>query len=124
MLTLPRPLRILGTGAALPTTAVTSAALDEKLLLPIGTVERKTGVTQDSDISAGTLFSSGLIAGGSICGILYAVLVGTQTIGPFQMLGNAVPWFHGETGVAQIGSALLFLALAFVTARMAKRTVL
>lgn len=44
MLTLPRPLRILGTGAALPTTAVTSAALDEKLLLPIGTVERKTGV--------------------------------------------------------------------------------
>lgn len=87
-------------------------------------VERSTGQSQESDLGAGTLFSSGLIAGGSICGILYAVLVGTQTIGPFQMLGNAVPWFHGETGVAQIGSALLFLALAFVTARMAKRTVL
>lgn len=87
-------------------------------------VERSTGQSQESDLGAGTLFSSGLIAGGSICGILYAVLVGTQTIGPFQMLGNAIPWFHGETGVAQIGSALLFLALAFVTARMAKRTVL
>ena len=87
-------------------------------------VERSTGQSQESDLGAGTLFSSGLIAGGSICGILYAVLVGTQTIGPFQMLGNAVPWFHGATGVAQIGSALLFLALAFVTARMAKRTVL
>lgn len=87
-------------------------------------VERSTGQSQESDLGAGTLFSSGLIAGGSICGILYAVLVGTQTIGPFQMLGNAVPWFHGDTGVAQIGSALLFLALAFVTARMAKRTVL
>lgn len=87
-------------------------------------VERSTGQSQESDLGAGTLFSSGLIAGGSICGILYAVLVGTQTIGPFQMLGNAIPWFHGDTGVAQIGSALLFLALAFVTARMAKRTVL
>lgn len=87
-------------------------------------VERSTGQSQESDLGAGTLFSSGLIAGGSICGILYAVLVGTQTIGPFQMLGNALPWFHGETGVAQIGSALLFLGLAFVTARMAKRTVL
>lgn len=87
-------------------------------------VERSTGQSQESDLGAGTLFSSGLIAGGSICGILYAVLVGTQTIGPFQMLGNAIPWFHGDTGVAQIGSALLFLALAFVTARMARRTVL
>lgn len=87
-------------------------------------VERSTGQSQESDLGAGTLFSSGLIAGGSICGILYAVLVGTQTIGPFQALGNALPWFHGETGMAQVGSALLFLALAFVTARMAKHTVL
>ena len=45
-------------------------------------VERKTGVTADSDISAGTLFSSGLIAGGSLAGILFAVLVGTETIAP------------------------------------------
>ena len=42
-------------------------------------VERKTGAPQESDVSAGTLFSSGLIAGGSLCGILYAVLVGTET---------------------------------------------
>src|SRR5207244_3124241 len=39
-------------------------------------VERKTGVAQESEVSSGTLFSSGLIAGGSLCGILYAVLVG------------------------------------------------
>jgi putative OPT family oligopeptide transporter len=84
-------------------------------------VERSTGVVEESELGAGTLFSSGLIAGGSICGILYAVLVGTRTIGPFQGVGNAIPWFHGETGVAQIASALLFLALAAVTARMAKR---
>ncbi len=76
----------------------------------------------DSELGAGTLFSSGLIAGGSICGILYALLVGTDTIGPFQAVGNAVPWFHVESTVAQIASALLFLALAAVTARAARRT--
>ena len=43
------------------------------------------------------------------------MLVGTQTIGPFQAIGNAIPWFHGDTGVAQIASGLLFLALAIVT---------
>jgi hypothetical protein len=62
-----------------------------------------------------------LIAGGSICGILFAVLVGTETIGPFQSIGNALPWFHDEGGLAQVASGLLFLALAFVTARAAKR---
>ena len=87
-------------------------------------VERSTGVAEESELGAGTLFSSGLIAGGSICGILYAVLVGTKTIGPFQAIGNAIPWFHVETGVAQIASGLLFFALAVVTARMAKRSVL
>ncbi|HUR33376.1 MAG TPA: oligopeptide transporter, OPT family [Vicinamibacterales bacterium] len=86
--------------------------------------ERSTGVVDDSDLGAGTLFSSGLIAGGSICGILYAVLVGTRTIDPFQAIGNAVPWFHADTGVAQLASGLLFLALAVVTVRMAKRTVM
>src|SRR5450756_401440 len=43
-------------------------------------VERKMGTAADSEVGAGTLFSSGLIAGGSLCGILYAVLVGTGKI--------------------------------------------
>ena len=55
-------------------------------------VERKTGAAQESDVSAGTLFSSGLIAGGSIAGILFAVLVGTGTHrSRFQAIGAAVP---------------------------------
>jgi putative OPT family oligopeptide transporter len=87
-------------------------------------VEQSTGVAEESELGAGTLFSSGLIAGGSICGILFAVLVGTQTIGPFRAVGRAVPWFHGDAGVAQIASGLLFLALAVVTVRMAKRSVM
>ena len=68
-------------------------------------VERKTGTSQESEVSAGTLFSSGLIAGGSICGILFAVLVGTNTIGPFQAIGNAL-WF---------GAVLLWLFLLLKT---------
>jgi putative OPT family oligopeptide transporter len=87
-------------------------------------VERSTGVKQESDLSAGTLFSSGLIAGGSICGIFYAVLVGTDTIGPFQSIGNALPWFHDDTSLAKIASGLLFLTLAMVTARAAKRKIM
>src|SRR5688500_10966971 len=43
-------------------------------------VERKTGTIEESEVGSGTLFSSGLIAGGSLAGILYAVLFGRQII--------------------------------------------
>jgi putative OPT family oligopeptide transporter len=86
-------------------------------------VERRTGAAQESDISAGTLFSSGLIAGGSIAGIVFAILVGTKTIGPFQQLGAMFPWFHEDTALGGVASALLFAALAAVVARMAMRKV-
>jgi putative OPT family oligopeptide transporter len=84
-------------------------------------VESRSGVKEESELGAGTLFSSGLIAGGSICGILFAVLVGTETIGPFQAIGNLVPWLHDEGTIAQLGSGLLFFALAVVTARAARK---
>ena len=86
-------------------------------------VERKTGVAQESEVSAGTLFSSGLIAGGSICGILFAVLVGTGNIEPLQAIGNAVPFLHGEDAMGHIFGALLFLALGLVVARAGMRKV-
>jgi putative OPT family oligopeptide transporter len=83
-------------------------------------VERKTGVTEESEVSSGTLFSSGLIAGGSLTGILFAVLVGTETIDPFQAIGNALPFLHdGASG--QIAGALLFFALSVILARWAQR---
>jgi uncharacterized oligopeptide transporter (OPT) family protein len=84
-------------------------------------VERKTGVTSDSDISSGTLFSSGLIAGGSLAGILYAVLVGTDKIAPFTAIGDAMPFLHGEDAVGQLLGVGLFLALAAILARAAQR---
>jgi len=86
-------------------------------------VERATGTAAGSEIGAGTLFSSGLIAGGSIAGILYAILVGTGTIGPLAGIGAAFPFFSGETVLGQLASAALFTGLAVIVARMAMRKV-
>jgi uncharacterized oligopeptide transporter (OPT) family protein len=86
-------------------------------------VERKTGAPQESEVGAGTLFSSGLIAGGSLCGILYAVLVGTHKDKAIQTVGTWLPFLHeGVSG--QIASVLLFFALAAVLARQAQKKVM
>jgi putative OPT family oligopeptide transporter len=83
-------------------------------------VESKTGVREESEVSSGTLFSSGLIAGGSLCGILFAVLVGTGKIAIFQAIGNAVPFLReGMPGL--VFGSLLFLALAYILSRYAQR---
>jgi putative OPT family oligopeptide transporter len=86
-------------------------------------VERRTGVKSDSDLSAGTLFSSGLIAGGSLAGILFAVLVGSGYIGMFTRLGDIFPALHEETAIGHIAGALLFVALGAVLARYAQRRI-
>jgi putative OPT family oligopeptide transporter len=88
-----------------------------------GYVERKSGAPQESDVSAGTLFSSGLIAGGSLCGILYAILVGTKKISGPQSIGNLVPFLHdGRSGY--IAGAILFVGLAVILARQAQKKVM
>src|SRR3954449_9661208 len=88
-----------------------------------GYVERRMGTPQESDVSAGTLFSSGLIAGGSLCGILFAVLVGTGHIAGPQSIGNMLPFLHdGRSGY--IAGVLLFLGLAGILARQAQKKVM
>jgi putative OPT family oligopeptide transporter len=85
-------------------------------------VERRTGIVQESEISSGTLFSSGLIAGGSLAGILYAALFGYQIIGAADDTSTVglIPVLHqGTTGIAL--GALVFAALAAVLARVAQR---
>ncbi|HTG98813.1 MAG TPA: oligopeptide transporter, OPT family [Vicinamibacterales bacterium] len=85
-------------------------------------VERKTGKSQESEISAGTLFSSGLIAGGSLAGILYAALFGRNVIpaaDDAETLG-LIPFLHNGT-VGTIAGGLLFLALAIVLTRAGRK---
>jgi putative OPT family oligopeptide transporter len=85
-------------------------------------VERKTGVTDESEISSGTLFSSGLIAGGSIAGILYAILYGSRIVEAADDAATTgmIPFLH-EGGIGQIAGAIVFLVLAVVLARVARR---
>jgi putative OPT family oligopeptide transporter len=86
-------------------------------------VERRTGAKEESEVGAGTLFSSGLIAGGSLCGILYALLVGTGHIEGPQSVGNMLAFLHDGTS-GYIASALLFAALAVVLARAGQKKVM
>ena len=86
-------------------------------------VERKTGKSQESEISAGTLFSSGLIAGGSLAGILYAALFGRNIIkaaDDSDTLG-LLPFLHNGT-VGTVAGGLLFLVLAIVLTRAGRKT--
>jgi uncharacterized oligopeptide transporter (OPT) family protein len=86
-------------------------------------VEHRTGQAEESELSSGTLFSSGLIAGGSLAGILFAILVGTGNIDMFLAVGKVTPFLHSDGVSGQVATALLFLALAIVTARTAMRKV-
>ncbi|OFW26342.1 MAG: oligopeptide transporter, OPT family [Acidobacteria bacterium RIFCSPLOWO2_12_FULL_66_21] len=85
-------------------------------------VERKTGEKQESEISSGTLFSSGLIAGGSIAGILYAILFGRGFIAEADSGSTLglIPFLHEGT-VGMVAGGLLFAALAFVLGRVAQK---
>jgi putative OPT family oligopeptide transporter len=85
-------------------------------------VERKTGVAEESEVGSGTLFSSGLIAGGSLAGILYAVLFGRHLIAAADdsdTLG-LIPMLHEGT-IGMVAGGLLFAALGFVLARAAQK---
>src|SRR4249919_1029919 len=86
-------------------------------------VERKAGAVKESDVGAGTLFSSGLIAGGSLCGILFAILVGTGNIAGPQSIGAMLPFLHdGTSGYS--ASALLFVVLGVILSRQAQKNVM
>ena len=85
-------------------------------------VEKKTGTVEESEVGSGTLFSSGLIAGGSLAGILYAILFGRGIVpeadgdtplAPIAML-------HDGTG-GLIAGGLLFFALGVLLARVGQK---
>jgi putative OPT family oligopeptide transporter len=86
-------------------------------------VEKRTGRTEETEVGAGTLFSSGLIAGGSLAGILYAVLYGRNIIRDAEEVTGALPFLHqGLSGT--FAGALLFLLLAAILAKAARKKVM
>jgi putative OPT family oligopeptide transporter len=82
-------------------------------------VERKTGRAEESEVGAGTLFSSGLIAGGSLAGIGYAILYGYEIIEDAEAVTGPIPFLHeGPSGM--MAGLLLLTALAVILARTAR----
>jgi putative OPT family oligopeptide transporter len=87
-------------------------------------VEKKTGTSEESEVGSGTLFSSGLIAGGSLAGILYAIMFGNGWV-PEADSGDArslIPFldFH-DPATGLVAGGLLFFALGVVLARAGQK---
>ena len=85
-------------------------------------VERKTGAPEESEVSSGTLFSSGLIAGGSLAGILYAVLYGNDIIGEAEGAAGLIPGLRDGT-FGLVAGGLLFAALAWILSRWGQKKI-
>ena len=83
-------------------------------------VEKKTGTAEESEVGSGTLFSSGLIAGGSLAGILYAVLYGNGIIEDAEAAAGLIPSIHDGTA-GLVAGGLLFFALGMVLARVGQK---
>jgi putative OPT family oligopeptide transporter len=83
-------------------------------------VEKKTGTSEESEVGSGTLFSSGLIAGGSLAGILYAVLFGNGIIEDAEGAAGLIPSLHDGT-LGLVAGGLLFFALGGILARVGQR---
>ena len=85
-------------------------------------VEKKTGKVEESEVGSGTLFSSGLIAGGSLAGILYAILFGRGIV-PEADGGEAlapIGFLHDGTG-GLIAGGLLFFALGVILSKVGQK---
>jgi putative OPT family oligopeptide transporter len=85
-------------------------------------VERRTGAAEESEVGSGTLFSSGLIAGGSLAGILYAILFGNGIVPEADAADNhgLLPFLHDGTG-GLIAGGLLFFVLGLILSRVGQK---
>src|SRR5918993_4544103 len=85
-------------------------------------VERKTGVAEESEVGSGTLFSSGLIAGGSLAGILYAVLFGNDLIAEAEAAAGLLPSIHDGTA-GLVAGGLIFFVLGIILSRVGQKKI-
>jgi putative OPT family oligopeptide transporter len=83
-------------------------------------VEKKTGASEESEVGSGTLFSSGLIAGGSLAGILYAILFGRNIIRDAEEVSGLLPSIHDGTG-GLIAGGLFFFVLGVILSRVGQK---
>jgi hypothetical protein len=88
-------------------------------------IERRAKTSQQSiaelESGPGVLFSSGLIAGGAICGIVLAAIAGF--LGSADALADKVPIFHalGALATSNVLAVLLFAAMGVVLFRVASQ---
>lgn len=109
-------------GAYLPLSTTSPIFAGGLIKLIADKVTKRKG--EESEISSGALFSSGLIAGGALTGILVAVLLGTNVNtaeGPksvIYVIHNAVHRFIPEGG--DLISIIMFIILGLIVFRFAK----
>ncbi len=93
--------------------------------------ERLTGEKQESEVSSGMLYSTGLVAGGSIGGVVIAALsaiIWTQADGTEANLleqlkvGDRISFLH-EGGAANLIAVLCFVVLGWLLVRAARRKI-
>jgi len=88
-------------------------------------IERRAKAAQQSiaeiESGPGVLFSSGLIAGGAICGIVLAAIAGV--LGSADALAEKVPIFHalGSLSASNLLAMALFAAMGVVLFRVASQ---
>jgi putative OPT family oligopeptide transporter len=94
-----------------------------------GWVERKKGVHEESELSSGMLYATGLVAGGALTGVLIAALQGVPKStpeGPVSFAG----WLVEQIGVqgweryghiADLIAVAMFAVLAWTLVRQAKQ---
>jgi hypothetical protein len=78
---------------------------------------------EDAELGKGSLFATGLVAGGALAGVLVAILSVNENIANQLKLVNmehAITGAIGESGYMLLGTAF-FLGLAFILYRIATK---
>ncbi|GAB3911284.1 oligopeptide transporter, OPT family [Larkinella knui] len=87
--------------------------------------KRKGIVEEDADLGRGSLFSTGLVAGGALAGVIVALLSVNESVYNFLSGLTLEPALESALGVEgfQLLGALLFLGLAMILYRVAMKRV-
>jgi uncharacterized oligopeptide transporter (OPT) family protein len=88
--------------------------------------ERRSGQREESEISSGMLYSTGLVAGGSIAGVLIAALsavyVGERNLLDIAQIGRGIGFLH-EGASSHLIALVVFAGLCYLQYRAARRTI-